>query len=64
MTATLEQVQSTYKNLGVMNSWDENPEEFQNMISQKWQRRTVYTGATYETEACHENKTFWKVYTA
>jgi hypothetical protein len=47
-----------------MNGWGEKPEEFQDMISQKWERRTVYTGATYETQACHENKTFWKVYTS
>jgi len=64
MTATLQQIHETYKNLGTMNGWGEKPEEFQDMISQKWERRTIYTGATHELQACHENKTFWKVYTS
>ena len=63
MTKTLQQIQDTYKDLGTMNAWELPPVDFAKMRSEKWEALTVWTGATHELQACHENETFWKVYT-
>ena len=64
MRMTLQQIQDTYKDLGTMNGWGENPEEFKQMITEKFGSVTCYQGETFEVKCCHANGTFWKVFTS
>ena len=60
----MTQIQDTYKDLGTMNGWGENPEEFKQMCAEKLGSVTCYQGETFEIKCCHANGTFWKVFTS